>query len=95
MAINENQWPAQTQRYDRHAFANRPFERNDYRLNVDLPHFFGNIHIEDFLDWFNTIEQFFDYSEISEEKKVKLIAYKLTGGCFSLVGANSTWKKDE
>ncbi|KAH7834911.1 hypothetical protein Vadar_020866 [Vaccinium darrowii] len=59
------------------------YNRN-YRMNMDLPSFNGQLNIEDFLDWLNEVERFFDYMDIEEEKKVKLVAYKLKGGA-------STW----
>lgn len=40
--------------------------------------------IEDFLEWFQVVEYFFDYSNVPEGTKVKLIVYKLTSGA-------STW----
>jgi hypothetical protein len=43
-----------------------------------------NIHIKNFLDWLNEIERFFEYMEIPGEKKMGLVAYKLTEG--TLVG---------
>lgn len=46
-------------------------------------HFDGHLHIEDFLDWIRTVENFFDYSEIAEEQRVKVVAYKLKGGAFA------------
>lgn len=49
-------------------------------MRMDLLSFDGHLHIEDFLDWQAGVEQFFDYMEVQEEKKVKLVAYKLTGG---------------
>lgn len=32
------------------------------------------------------MERFFDYMEVHEEKKVKLVAYKLTGGAYAWWG---------
>jgi hypothetical protein len=52
----------------------------EYRMKVDLPSFDGHLHIEDFLDWITEVEWFFEYISISEERKVKLVAYKFKGG---------------
>ena len=49
---------------------------------MDFPTFDGSLHIEDFLDWIRTIQQFFDYMEIPEEKQVKIVADKLRGGAY-------------
>ncbi|ONH94846.1 hypothetical protein PRUPE_7G034800 [Prunus persica] len=32
---------------------------------------------DDFVDWLNTVERIFDYKEVSDEKKVKIVAIKL------------------
>lgn len=50
------------------------------KIKIDFPQFDGHLHIEDFLDWLHTIENFFDYSEVAEEEQVKIDAYKLKGG---------------
>ena len=50
---------------------------------MDLPSFNGRLHIEDFLDWVHTVENFFDYLNISEENQVKLMAYKLKSKAFA------------
>ena len=52
-------------------------------MKIDVSSFDGHLHIEDFLDW-HAIENVFDYMEIPDEKRVKLIIYKLRGGA-------STW----
>ena len=49
-------------------------------MKMDLPSFDDRLHIEDFLDWVHTVENFFDYLNILEKNQVKLVAYKLKGG---------------
>ncbi|CAL5370344.1 unnamed protein product [Camellia sinensis] len=56
------------------------YNNNNYRMRMDLSSFNGQLNIEDFLDWLNEVEWFFDYMDIEEEKKVKLVAYKLKSG---------------
>jgi hypothetical protein len=49
-------------------------------MKMDLLSFDGQLQIEGFLDWLAVVERFFDYMEIPEDKKVKLVAYRLMGG---------------
>ncbi|PKI74302.1 hypothetical protein CRG98_005305 [Punica granatum] len=49
----------------------------DYGVKVDIPDFEGQMHPEDFIDWLATVERVFDFKNIFEEKKVKLVAIKL------------------
>ena len=58
------------------------YERNsgDFKLKVGIPSFSGNFNIEDFIDWIAEIDKFFDYMEVLEEKRMKLVAYRLKGG---------------
>jgi len=55
-------------------------EPQTFRMKMDLPSFNGQLQIEGFLDWLAIVERFFDYMEIPEDKKVKLVAYQLMGG---------------
>ena len=48
-----------------------------FRLKVDIPYLNGNLNIEDFIDWLTDIDKFFDYMEIPEEKRVRLVACRL------------------
>ena len=47
----------------------------DFR--VDIPEFEGQIDPNHFLDWLQTVERIFEYKEVPDDKKVKLVALKL------------------
>ena len=46
-------------------------------FKVEIPEFESQLNPDDFLDWLNTLERFFEYKDIPDDKKVKLIALKL------------------
>jgi len=48
---------------------------NDFR--VEVPEFEGKLDPEEFLDWLYTVERVFEYKDIPDEKKVKLMALRL------------------
>jgi len=48
---------------------------NDFK--VDIPKFKGKLDQDELLDWLQTVERVFDFKEIPDEKKVKLIALSL------------------
>ena len=48
---------------------------NDFK--VDIPEFGGKLDPDEFLDWLQTVERVFDFKDIPDEKKVKLVALKL------------------
>ena len=58
-------------------------DRQMFRMKMDLPSFNRQLQIKGFLDWLVLVERFFDYMDIPEDKKVKLVAYRLLGGAFS------------
>jgi len=48
---------------------------NDFR--VEIPVYEGKLDPEEFLDWLHTVERVFECKDVSEEKKVKLVALRL------------------
>lgn len=55
-------------------------EAQECKMKVDFPSFDGRMEVEAFLDWVKKVEIFFEYASILEEKKVKLVAFKLQRG---------------
>ena len=44
---------------------------------MDISEFEGQLDLEDFLDWLQTMEKILKYKDVSKDKKVKLVALKL------------------
>ncbi|KAK0582923.1 hypothetical protein LWI29_031183 [Acer saccharum] len=44
---------------------------------VEIPDFEGKMHPNEFVKWLNTVDRIFDYQDVLENKKVKLVAIKL------------------
>lgn len=62
-------------------FGNDFYEREEeYKLKMDFPSFNGQIHVEAFIDWLSEVERVFDYMNIKESRKVKLVALRLKSG---------------
>ena len=55
-------------------------EYHDYKMKIDLPMYDGKRNIEAFLDWIKSTENFFNYMDTPERKKVHLVALKLRAG---------------
>jgi len=51
------------------------FNSNDFR--VDIPEYEGKLDREEFLDWLHTVERVFEYKDVPEDRKVKLVALRL------------------
>jgi len=47
---------------------------NDFR--VEIPEYEGKLDLEDLLDWLHTVERVFEYKDVSDEKKIKLVALR-------------------
>ena len=52
-----------------------PSNSNNFR--VELLEFEGKLDLDEFLEWLHTVERIFDYKEVPEDKKVKLVALRL------------------
>ena len=48
---------------------------NDFR--VEIAKFEGKLDPNEFIEWLSTVKQIFEYEEIQEDKKVKLVALRL------------------
>ncbi|KAE8720267.1 hypothetical protein F3Y22_tig00020999pilonHSYRG00012 [Hibiscus syriacus] len=57
----------------------REERHGDLSFRVDLPEFSGTLQDEGFVDWINEVEHIFEYKEVPDRVKVKLIAIKLKG----------------
>ena len=56
---------------------------NDFK--VEVPEYEGKLDLEEFLDLLQTVEGVFEYKDVIEDKKVKLIALRLKKYAFPLV----------
>ncbi|VFQ89801.1 unnamed protein product [Cuscuta campestris] len=52
-------------------------EKGTTDFKVDLPTFEGKNDPDEFLEWLETVERVFDFKDIPEDKKVKIVALKL------------------
>ncbi|KAE8700504.1 putative CCCH-type zinc finger family protein [Hibiscus syriacus] len=57
----------------------REERHGDLSFRVDLPKFSGTLQAEGFVDWINEVERIFEYKEVPDRVKVKLITIKLKG----------------
>jgi len=43
----------------------------------EIPKFVGQLNLNEFIDWMNTIERVFKYKDVLDDKNLKLTASKL------------------
>ena len=44
---------------------------------MEIPDFEGKLNLDEFIELMNTVERVFEYKDVPDDKKVKLIALKL------------------
>jgi hypothetical protein len=49
------------------------------REKIDIPMYEGNLYVEELLDWIRSMDKYFVYEDIDEEKKVKHVVTRLKG----------------
>jgi hypothetical protein len=49
------------------------------RANIEVPMYEGNLNVEELLDYISALDNYFDYEEIDDEKKVKHAVTRLKG----------------
>ena len=52
--------------------------RNDW-IKIEVPDYAGNLKLEELIDWMKSMELFFEWKSMIEEKKVKFACTKLKG----------------
>ena len=71
-------------------YRDRDQVRNSYRdveddrrwesgMKMEIPEFKGGMVAEEFLDWLSNVEEIFDFKEVPENRRVKLVATRLRG----------------
>jgi hypothetical protein len=49
------------------------------RTKMDIPMYEGNLDVEEPLDWIRTLDKYFDYEDVEEDKKFKHVVTRLKG----------------
>jgi hypothetical protein len=53
--------------------------RWESNFRLEFPEFHGGVNPKKFMDWLSTVERVFEYYEVPEQKKTKLVGVKLRG----------------
>ncbi|GJU08713.1 hypothetical protein Tco_1125143 [Tanacetum coccineum] len=62
---------------DSHYRLGRYNSSQNLSVKVDIPNFEGKSHPDDFIDWLYTVERVFNIKNLSDEQKVRIVAFKL------------------
>ena len=62
-----------------HRTTYQPLDELNKRMRVDVPDFFGKLEPNAFEDWLTAIEDYFDWFDVSDDRKVHYVRIKLKG----------------
>ena len=80
---DENPFHEESDDHSSHASAPRRRRREfnnfhgAYNVKITIPDFEGRNHPDEFIDWLNMVERVFEYNDVHDQQKVKLVAVKL------------------
>ena len=72
-------WSAQRRCSKASVRSSKEEQKWESNIKIELPKFYGSLNHEEFMDWLNQVEKIFDFHEVPDSKKVKLISIKLRG----------------
>jgi hypothetical protein len=49
------------------------------RAKIEVPMYEGNLDVEELMDWIRSIDKYFDYEDVDEEKKVIHVVTRIKG----------------
>jgi hypothetical protein len=49
------------------------------RAKIEVPMYEGNLDVEELLDWIRSMDKYFDYEDVDEEKRVRHVVTRLKG----------------
>ena len=49
------------------------------RAKIEVPMYEGNMNVEELLDWIISMDKYFDYEDVDEEKRVRHVVTRLKG----------------
>ncbi|KAF7133516.1 hypothetical protein RHSIM_Rhsim09G0097900 [Rhododendron simsii] len=68
----------------------RALEGTERSIQVHVLDFEGNLDPEQYCDWIASLEEFFEWKNLTKQRKVQFVATKLKGHALGLVAAIST-----
>jgi hypothetical protein len=49
------------------------------RPRMEVPMYEGNLNVDELMDWISTMDKYFEYENVADEKKVKFVVTRMKG----------------